>query len=205
MEGAFSSLRVLATPSLRNPTELCTTQQVPALTAVPARRSCSYCAACSGAGGGQEGVTLLCVREAPGSLSASPGAAGSPHPRAASDGRTGAQWSSPGSSSHMHGGESEPGRVAWTYRPPWEDAWRENSPSLEIVWATSSGSQCTLNTGGLMSKLCCLGQKNLVHFQGISAGISSLAPGTSGLGPEGRRRDGVRCHRGGIHLTLSNP
>lgn len=106
---------------------------------------------------------------------------------------------------HMHGGESEPGRVAWTYQPPWEDAWRENSPSLEIVWATSSGSQCTLNTGGLMSKLCCLGQKNLVHFQGISAGISSVAPGTSGLWPEGRRRDWVRCHHGGIHLPLSKP
>lgn len=122
-----------------------------------------------------------------------------------SDGRTGAQWSSPGSSSHMHGGESEPGRVAWTYQPPWEDAWRKNSPSLEIVWATSSGSQCTLNTGGLMSKLCCLGQKNLVHFQGTSAGISSLAPGTTGFGPEGRRSDGVRCHHGGIHLPLSKP
>lgn len=77
--------------------------------------------------------------------------------------------------------------------------------SLEIVCVTSSGSQCTLNTGGLMSKLCCLGQKSLVHFQCISAGISSLAPGRTGFGPEGRRRDRMRCHHRGINLFLSKP
>lgn len=186
MEWDFSSSRVLATPSLRNPSELCITQQVPVLTTIPARTNHGCCAACLGASSRQkEGVTLPWVREAPGSLSAGSWAEGSPHP-----------WVTHRCPVELlrgtRGGESEPGRVVWTYRTSVGACMEANlsrqTSSLDILWVTSSGSQCTLNTGGLMSKLCCLGWKSLVHFQRISAGISSLAPGRTALGREGEER-----------------
>lgn len=62
-----------------------------------------------------------------------------------------AQRSFLGSSRGMPGGESEPGQVVWTYQTSAGLCMEANlsyqTSSLEIVWATLSGSQCTLNTG----------------------------------------------------------